>query len=103
MLLFRIILFFCRYPDIESEDPDFYRSLEFLLTNPIEELGTELTFSVEVEEFGSRSMRELKPGGMQIVVTDDNKHEYVKLVCQMKMTGMCLYKLSSSLHFIFWH
>jgi len=58
------------------------------LTNPIEELGSELSFSLEVEEFGSRSMRELKPGGTQIIVTDENKDEYVKLVCQMKMTGM---------------
>ncbi|VDM51516.1 unnamed protein product [Toxocara canis] len=63
---------------------------EFLLNNPIEELGTELTFSLEVEEFGVRNMRELKEGGASIPVTDDNKEEYVKLVCQMKMTGQCL-------------
>lgn len=42
----------------------------------------------QVEEFGVRELRELKPGGKDIVVTDDNKQEYVKLVCQMKMTGM---------------
>jgi E3 ubiquitin-protein ligase HUWE1 len=72
---------------MESEDPAFYKSLEFLLEHPIEELGTELNFSLEVEEFGVRSMRQLKPDGAQTVVTDENKEEYVKLVCQMKMTG----------------
>lgn len=76
-----------RAQDLESEDPSFYKSLEFLLNNPIEELGTELTFSLEVEEFGVRKMRMLKENGSSIPVTDENKEEYVKLVCQMKMTG----------------
>jgi len=76
-----------RYQDIESEDPSYFKSLEFLLQNPIEDLGSELTFSVEVEEFGVRSMRQLKEDGSKILVTDQNKEEYVQLVCQMKMTG----------------
>uniref|UniRef100_F1KPI8 HECT-type E3 ubiquitin transferase n=2 Tax=Ascaris suum TaxID=6253 RepID=F1KPI8_ASCSU len=86
-----------RAQDLESEDPSFYKSLEFLLNNPIEDLGTELTFSVEVEEFGVRKMRELKEGGASIPVTDDNKEEYVKLVCQMKMTGSINQQLSAFL------
>ncbi|KIH57738.1 sodium pump decarboxylase, gamma subunit [Ancylostoma duodenale] len=76
-----------RYQDIESEDPAFYNSLEFLLNNPIDDLGLDLSFSLEVEEFGVRSIRDLKPDGRKIDVTDANKEEYVKLVCQMKMTG----------------
>jgi hypothetical protein len=36
---------------MESEDPGFYKSLEFLLNNPIEDLGTELSFSLEVRSF----------------------------------------------------
>jgi len=76
-----------RYQDIEAEDPSYFKSLEFLLNNPIEDLGTELTFSVEVEEFGVRSIRQLKEDGMKIPVTDANKEEYVQLVCQMIMTG----------------
>ncbi|KAK6057584.1 HECT-domain protein [Cooperia oncophora] len=76
-----------RYQDIESEDPAFYKSLEFLLNNPIDDLGLDLSFSLEVEEFGVRSIRDLKPDGRKIDVTDANKEEYVKLVCQMKMTG----------------
>jgi hypothetical protein len=76
-----------RYQDIESEDPAIYKSLVFLLENSVDDLGTELTFSVEVEEFGVRSTRALKEGGHKILVTDADKQEYVKLMCQMKMTG----------------
>ncbi|KAI1715517.1 HECT-domain (ubiquitin-transferase) domain-containing protein [Ditylenchus destructor] len=76
-----------KYQDIESEDPSYFKSLEFLLNNPIEDLGADLTFSVEVEEFGVRSMRQLKEDGAKVPVTDTNKEEYVQLVCQMKMTG----------------
>ncbi|VDM57399.1 unnamed protein product [Angiostrongylus costaricensis] len=76
-----------RYQDLESEDPAFYKSLEFLLNNPIDDLGLDLNFSLEVEEFGVRSIRDVKPDGRKIEVTDANKEEYVKLVCQMKMTG----------------
>ena len=32
-------------------------------------------------------VRDLKPNGANIVVTEENKKEYVHLVCQMKMTG----------------
>ncbi len=41
--------------------------------------------------------RELKPGGAQIPVTEENKREYVKLVCQMKMTGAIRKQLNSFL------
>ncbi|CDH93242.1 HECT-type E3 ubiquitin transferase [Caenorhabditis elegans] len=76
-----------RYQDLESEDPAFFKSLDFLLQNPIDDLALDLTFSTEVEEFGVRSVRDLKPNGRKIEVNDANKDEYVKLVCQMKMTG----------------
>uniref|UniRef100_A0AAF5PII3 HECT-type E3 ubiquitin transferase n=3 Tax=Wuchereria bancrofti TaxID=6293 RepID=A0AAF5PII3_WUCBA len=86
-----------RAQDLESEDPSFYKSLEFLLNNPIEDLGTELTFTLEVEEFGVRKMRMLKEDGSSIPVTDGNKEEYVKLVCQMKMTGSINQQLNAFL------
>lgn len=76
-----------RYQDLESEDPAFFKSLDFLLQNPIDNLELDLTFSTEVEEFGVRSVRDLKQNGRKIEVNDANKDEYVKLVCQMKMTG----------------
>uniref|UniRef100_A0A915D6C7 HECT-type E3 ubiquitin transferase n=1 Tax=Ditylenchus dipsaci TaxID=166011 RepID=A0A915D6C7_9BILA len=75
------------YQDMESEDPSYFKSLELLLNNPIEDLGTKLTFSVEMEHFGLRSMQDLKDNGCNLLVTDDNKEEFVQLACQMKMTG----------------
>lgn len=35
-------------------------------------------------------VRDLKPNGANILVTEENKKEYVHLVCQMKMTGEIL-------------
>lgn len=40
-------------------------------------------------------VRDLKPNGANILVTEENKKEYVHLVCQMKMTG------ESGTHFLF--
>ena len=85
---------FCVPYFVLFQDPSYYKSLEFLLNNPVETFGTELTFSVEVEEFGVCKMRELKEGGASIPVTDENKEEYVQLVCQMKMKGRCFKKAS---------
>ena len=42
---------------------------------------------VKVQEFGVCEVRDLKPNGANILVTEENKKEYVHLVCQMKMTG----------------
>ncbi|GBM42389.1 E3 ubiquitin-protein ligase HUWE1 [Araneus ventricosus] len=76
-----------KYTDMESEDYSFYQGLVFLLEHGVNELGYELTFSVEVQEFGVTEIRDLKPNGRNIPVTEENKNEYVKLVCQEKMTG----------------
>lgn len=37
------------------------------------------TFSVENNSFGALKVHELKPGGSNIAVTEDNKREYVRL------------------------
>lgn len=76
-----------RYQDLESEDPSFYNSLRYILDNPIDNLSLDLNFTLEVTEFGVTESRDLKEGGSGIPVTDENKEEYVKLVCQMKMTS----------------
>jgi E3 ubiquitin-protein ligase HUWE1 len=68
-----------------------------MLQNPIEFLGSELNFSVEIEEFGVHEVRPLKPDGVKLLVNDQNKEEYVQLVCQMKMTGSIRKQLDSFL------
>ncbi len=76
-----------KYQDMESEDYAFFKGLEFLLTNDVADLGYDLTFSLEVREFGVTEVRDLIKDGRNIKVTEANKHEYVHRVCQMKMTG----------------
>ncbi|XP_072344004.1 E3 ubiquitin-protein ligase HUWE1 isoform X9 [Scyliorhinus torazame] len=86
-----------RYTDMESEDYHFYQGLVYLLENDVSTLGYELTFSTEVQEFGVCEVRELKANGAHIVVTEENKKEYVHLVCQMKMTGAIRKQLAAFL------
>merc|ERR1719192_667364 len=86
-----------KYTDMESEDYAFYKGLEFLITNKVEDLGYDLTFSGEIREFGVLEVRDLIPNGRNVQVTEDNKMDYVRLVCQMKMTGAIRKQLSAFL------
>jgi len=54
------------------------------LENDVAEL--DLTFSIQQEGFGTMKIVDLKPGGRNISVTNENKEEYVQLVTEMKMT-----------------
>lgn len=58
-----------------------------------------LTFNnfCQVQEFGLSEIRDLKENGRNIAVTEENKKEYVKLVCQMKMTGAIMKQIESFL------
>ena len=70
----------------------------------VADLGYDLTFSTEIQEFGVTEVRDLIANGRDVIVsdsmvvnispnilllqvTDQNKQDYIKLVCQMKMTG----------------
>jgi E3 ubiquitin-protein ligase HUWE1 len=86
-----------KYTDMESEDYAFYKGLEFLIHNKVEDLGYDLTFSTEIREFGVLEVRDLIPNGREITVTEDNKMDYIRLVCQMKMTGAIRKQLSAFL------
>ncbi|KAI8764072.1 E3 ubiquitin-protein ligase HUWE1, partial [Biomphalaria glabrata] len=50
-----------------------------------------------IQEFGVTETRELIANGSNVLVTDENKREYVKLVCQMKMTGAIRQQLNAFL------
>nr|CAB3254981.1 E3 ubiquitin-protein ligase HUWE1-like [Phallusia mammillata] len=76
-----------KYTDMESEDYEFSQGLKYLLEHDISAMGTELFFCVEIEEFGKTETRDLKENGRDLPVTEQNKREYVHLVCQEKMTG----------------
>lgn len=72
--------------DIESVDPEYYNSLLWIRDNDIEECGLEMFFSVDWELLGEIKQHELKPGGAEIAVTEENKNEYLGLVCEWRMT-----------------
>ncbi|XP_033630687.1 E3 ubiquitin-protein ligase SMURF2-like [Asterias rubens] len=69
--------------DMESVDPEVYRSLVWMLDNDITGV-IENTFAVEHYSFGQMQTHDLKPNGKNIPVTEDNKKEYVKLFVQWR-------------------
>lgn len=74
------------YTDMEALDPDYYRNLRWMFDNSIEGAIFNLNFTAESDEFGRVRTVELKPGGANMQVTDENKQEYVQLMCEHKMT-----------------
>ncbi|KAF2966531.1 hypothetical protein GQX73_g7074 [Xylaria multiplex] len=70
--------------DMESFDPEYYKSLSWMLSNDITDIITE-TFSVEDDEFGVTKVSDLCENGRNIPVTEENKHDYVRLVVEHKL------------------
>lgn len=70
--------------DMEGVDADFHRNLEWMLNNDITD-ALELTFSTDDERFGETVSIELKPGGENIEVTNENKKEYVDLITEWRI------------------
>lgn len=71
--------------DMEGVDAEFYRSLKWMLDNDIDGI-LDLTFLAEDERFGEIVEVDLKPGGRDIEVTDENKLEYVELITEWKIS-----------------
>ena len=63
--------------DMESVDAEIFRSLTWMLNNDVTDI-IENTMSVEDDRFGEVVDVELKPGGKEIEVTEENKAEYVE-------------------------
>ena len=49
------------------------RLFQWILDNDISDLGFDLTFAVETDVFGTMREIDLKPGGNQVMVTEENK------------------------------
>ncbi|CEL60680.1 E3 ubiquitin-protein ligase HUWE1 [Rhizoctonia solani AG-1 IB] len=71
------------YRDVEWVDPDYYKSLIWILENDPTVLET--TFTVEAEEFGVHKVVPLKENGEKIMVTEENKKEFVQLSAQYRL------------------
>jgi len=74
------------YEDIEAVDPDFFKNLKWMLENDI--VGVlDLTFTAETDYFDKKDIVDLKEGGSNMPVTNENKAEYVNLVAKHRMTN----------------
>ncbi|KAM0754045.1 HECT-domain-containing protein [Meredithblackwellia eburnea MCA 4105] len=70
--------------DMESVDAEVFRSLTWMLDNDITDV-IENTFSAEDDRFGETVTIDLKPGGQDIAVTNENKKEYVQLITEWRI------------------
>ncbi|KAM6543817.1 hypothetical protein CsatB_008264 [Cannabis sativa] len=80
------------YHDIEAIDPDYFKNLKWMLENDISD-DLNLTFSIDADEeklilYERTEVTdyELIPGGRNIKVTEENKHQYVDLVAEHRLT-----------------
>ncbi|KZT74124.1 HECT-domain-containing protein [Daedalea quercina L-15889] len=71
--------------DLESVDAELFRGLTWMLENDITDVIDE-TFTTTEERFGEMVTVELKSGGADIPVTEDNKKEYVGRVVEYRIS-----------------
>lgn len=64
--------------DLESIDPEFHSSMMWIQENNLEECELEMYFAADFEILGKIENHELKPGGGEIKVNEENKLEYIK-------------------------
>ena len=63
--------------DMEGVDEEYHKNLSWTLENDITDI-LDQTFAIEDEQFGETRTIDLKPGGRDIQVTNENKREYVE-------------------------
>lgn len=73
------------YHDLEAQDPEYYKSLKWMLENDCTGI-LDYTMSAEYDEFGKQTIIDLLPNGRNIPVTEENKADYVRLVTEVRMT-----------------
>ncbi|KIX94406.1 E3 ubiquitin-protein ligase RSP5 [Fonsecaea multimorphosa CBS 102226] len=70
--------------DMEGVDEEYHKNLTWMLENDITDV-LDQTFSIEDEQFGETKTIDLKPGGRDLPVTNENKREYVELLTEWKI------------------
>ncbi|KAF7295117.1 hypothetical protein MIND_01050100 [Mycena indigotica] len=71
--------------DLESVDAELHRGMTWMLENDITDIIDE-TFTTTEERFGEMVTIELKPGGGDVPVTEDNKKDYVEAVVDYRIS-----------------
>uniref|UniRef100_H2YRY9 HECT-type E3 ubiquitin transferase n=1 Tax=Ciona savignyi TaxID=51511 RepID=H2YRY9_CIOSA len=74
---------------------EYYNSLKWILENDPTDL--DLCFTVDEELFGQMKVNELKPGGEDIKVNNDNKREYIQLVIKWRFVSRVQEQMKSFL------
>lgn len=82
--------------DMETVDLDYSKNMDWMLNNDITEIITE-SFSIAQDNFGVMETVDLVENGRNIPVTEENKHEYVRLVIEYRLTGSVQKQLESFL------
>ncbi|KAK2838319.1 hypothetical protein Q7C36_013133 [Tachysurus vachellii] len=72
--------------DLESIDPEFYNSIVWVKENDVEECGVELYFAQDMEILGKVSTHSLKDDGENLLVTQENKEEYISLLTDWRFS-----------------
>ncbi|KAF8334176.1 uncharacterized protein EI90DRAFT_3051375 [Cantharellus anzutake] len=70
--------------DLESVDAELHRGMTWILENDITDVIDE-TFTTTEDRFGELVTIELKPGGADVPVTEENKKEYVETVIEYRI------------------
>ncbi|KRX14510.1 NEDD4-like E3 ubiquitin-protein ligase WWP2 [Trichinella nelsoni] len=70
--------------DLESVDPEFYNSLKWIQENNVDEADLGLYFTMDYSLLGEHLSDELKPGGKEIKLTEENKEEYLNLTVEWR-------------------
>jgi E3 ubiquitin-protein ligase HUWE1 len=69
--------------DVEDVDETLHQSLSWILHNDITDAG--LTFVVDYDDLGEHKTVPLKPGGLDLDVTNETKEEYVRLMVEHRL------------------
>ena len=73
--------------DLESVDPEFYNSLLWIRDNNLNDNDNlELYFNTSFDLLGKIENIELKAGGNEIKLTEENKAEYIELMSSWRFT-----------------
>ncbi|VDK68818.1 unnamed protein product [Litomosoides sigmodontis] len=70
--------------DLESVDAEFYNSLIWIKENNVDECDIELYFVADYELLGEIRTHELKEGGAELKVCEENKEEYIELLMEWR-------------------
>ncbi|KAK9454511.1 hypothetical protein V1511DRAFT_517796 [Dipodascopsis uninucleata] len=83
--------------DMETLDLEYYKSLVWMLDNDITDVITE-TMSLEADDYGDKKIIDLIPDGRNIPVTEENKHDFVRLVVEYRLLTSIEEQLDSFLN-----